>query len=216
MRIFKDRSEAGKQLVDKLDKYKSKKPLILGLPRGGVMVAHEVALAFNSILDTVVSRKIASQSSPEIAVGAIAPGDVLIFDEQAIEAMRIKKTDLDDYTSNELLEMDRKMTRYRSGVYAKNFIGEIVIIIDDGVATGLTARAAVESVKLNYEPKKIIFASPICTREAVLTLESSVDEIVCIAEVSKLISISYWYQNFEQVTDDEVLLSLKLINSKDT
>lgn len=213
MGLFKDRTEAGKKLAEKLIEYKEDHLLVLALPRGGVPVGYEIAVKLNASLDTVVARKIGAPFHPEFGVGAIAPGDVLILDEASIQAHGIQRHDLDVVINKEQKEMERRMARYRSGEYSKGGKANTVIIVDDGLATGVSARAAIESVRRTYQPKKIIFTAPICARDSKENLSELVDKVVCLSAVDNLVAIGYWYEEFEQTTDEEVISYLELANA---
>ncbi len=203
--IFKNRIDAGRKLADKLLRYKAVHPLVLALPRGGVPVGYEVAVKLNTTLDTIVARKIGSPHNPEFGVGAIAPGDVIILNDSIIQSLGIDNKDLDSIIESEMNEMDRRMVRYRSGEYSRYAAAETIIIVDDGLATGVTARAAIESVKLTYKPKKIIFTAPVCAHDTAEHIRKLVDDFVCVKEVDNLMAIGYWYKNFDQTTDEEVI-----------
>ena len=143
MRIFKNRTEAGKKLAEKLLPYKKENPLVLAMPRGGVPVGYEVATALGSPLDTIVARKIGAPFHPEFGVGAIAPGDVIILDEASIKAHDIKREELEAVIVREREEMGRRIAKYRSGEYVRGKKADTIIIVDDGLATGVSARAAI-------------------------------------------------------------------------
>lgn len=209
---FRDRREAGTQLAEQLLPYGKEHPLVLGLPRGGVPVAYEVAFTLDAPLDTLVARKIGAPGNSEFAVGAIAPGDVIILNNASIESLGLTEKDLDPIIAREMQEMDRRMEHYQSGTYSTERRGDTVIIVDDGLATGMTARAAIESVKITLKPKRIIFVAPICARDAADMIRGLVDELVCLREVDNLIAIGRWYQDFPQVTDDEVVSYLEAAN----
>ena len=214
MRIFKNRTEAGKKLAEKLLPYKKENPLVLAMPRGGVPVGYEVATALGSPLDTIVARKIGAPFHPEFGVGAIAPGDVIILDEASIKAHDIKREELEAVIVREREEMGRRIAKYRSGEYVRGKKADTIIIVDDGLATGVSARAAIESVRRVYKPKKIIFAAPICARDSAESLSALVDRVVCANSVDNLMAIGYWYQEFEQTTDEEVIYYLEKANKK--
>lgn len=211
--IFKNRSDAGQKLAKKLLKYKAEHPLILALPRGGVPVAYEVARFLGSPLDTVAAKKIGAPFNPEFGVGAIAPGDVVMINNTSLESVGVKKEDLDPIIEQELREMERRISKYQSGKYSSGVEADTVIIIDDGLATGVTARAAIESVLIIQKPLKIVFACPICARDTVNELKSIVD-VVFVQQVDNLQSVGQWYEEFKQVTDEEVVRFLKSANSK--
>ncbi|MBM3256728.1 MAG: phosphoribosyltransferase [Candidatus Liptonbacteria bacterium] len=159
---FEDRIDAGKQLAEALLPYQAERPLILALPRGGAPAGYETATKLKAPLDTVVARKIGAPSDPEFGVGALAPGDVIVLNNEAIETLAILRKELDPIIAAEMEEMERRMVHYKSGAYSEDIEAGTVILVDDGLATGVTARAAIESVRLMRKPKKIVFAAPIC------------------------------------------------------
>ena len=211
---FENRTEAGKELVLKLLDYKTERVVVLALPRGGVPVGYEIARVLKMPLDTLVARKIGAPSNPEFAVGAIAPGNVVILDDVSIQFLGLKNGEIDKLIKEEMKEMDRRMVFYKSGEYRKNSPIETVIIVDDGLATGLSAQAAIESVKATLKPRKIIFAAPICARETADKLRGLANEVVCVGEVENLTAISLWYKKFDQTTDEEVINYLEKANKR--
>lgn len=211
--LFKNRSEAGEQLAERLLVEDFSMSLVLGLPRGGIPVALPVARKLSAPLDTVIARKIGLPGNPEYAIGAIAPGDVLVLDMQVIQMLAVPKEELDAITREEIEEMERRMVRYKSGSWSKDMRADTVIVVDDGLATGLTARAALESVKLNYKPKTLVFAAPVCARESLGELKAYTSNIICLFSPDDLTGISAYYEEFEQVTDESVLEDLAHANS---
>jgi putative phosphoribosyl transferase len=192
-------------------KYKTRLPLILALPRGGVPVGYEVARALEAPLDTLVVRKVGAPQNPEFGVGAIAPGDVIILDNASIRSLGLEPRDLDPVIEEEMSEMERRMLRYRSGQYSEDIATDTILLVDDGIATGVTARAAIESVSMVQKPSQIIFAAPICgqgTADAI----SSLVPIECVYTVPNLIAIDYWYETFPQTEDEEVVEYLEQAN----
>jgi putative phosphoribosyl transferase len=211
---FTNRRDAGQMLALDLDLDELKKdsPLILALPRGGVPVAYELAAALPTKLDTLVVRKIGAPSNPEYAVGAIAPGDVLVLDKNATLALGISQDELDRIIRSEMDEMERRILHYKSGTYSKDNPADTVIIVDDGLATGLTALAAIESAKITMKPRRIIFAAPVCAKDTAEKLRGEV-ELICLNEIENLGAVGNWYQNFEQVSDAEVINYLESANA---
>lgn len=205
MKIFKDRREAGQKLAEKLLEYRDDNPIILALPRGGVPVGYEVAERLNASLDTIVARKLGAPGNPEFGLGAIAPNEVLVLNTETLRSLGLQRRDLDETIKQEKLEMGRRIAKYRSGKWSRNASRETIIVVDDGLATGVTARAALESVKLSYEPKKLIFAAPVCAQSSLKSLETSADKVVCVNEPEDLMAIGEWYENFPQTSDEEVL-----------
>lgn len=226
--IFKNRTDAGRQLAHKLLEYKIQNPLVLALPRGGVPVGYEVASKIKAPLDTIIARKIGAPFNPEFGMGAIAPGlrhaeagydhakagEVVVLDDASIQSLGLQRKDLDPIIKEETKEMNRRIVRYKSGEYSKNNAIDTAIIVDDGLATGVTARAAIESARITLKPKKIIFASPICASDTAERLRDLVDEVVCVSEVPNLMAIGYWYEEFDHTTDEEVVYYLEKANKK--
>lgn len=210
--IFKNRKEAGEKLAEELKKYSKEKPLILALPRGGVPIGFEVAKKLHSPLDTLVVRKLGAPWNKEFGFGAIAPGDVLMLDRSTIDSLDLTEETINEVIEAELHEMERRIILYRSGKETINSQSSTIIIIDDGLATGVTARTAVESARLSYKPEKIIFASPVCASDSVKRLEPYVDKIICLSQPKDLIAIGEYYDSFNQVSDEEVLEALKKAN----
>lgn len=210
--LFQDRAQAGQLLARQLLEYGFQQPLILGLPRGGVPVAYEVALQLHAPLDTLVARKIGAPRNPEFGVGAIAPGDVIILDQDVLRSLGLERQDLEPTIAKEQAEMKRRTTKYKSGSYSKDIQADTVIIVDDGLATGVTARAAIASVKKTRNPKKVIFAAPICARDTADDLSKLVNQLVFVQAVEDLVAIGYWYEDFPQTSDEEVLECLEKAN----
>ena len=208
MQIFKDRTDAGRQLAEKLLEYKQDNPIVLALPRGGVPVGYEVARRLDAPLDTVVARKIGMPGNPEVGVGAVAPNNVLVLDTETLHSLGLERRGLDPSIKQEKREMERRIVRYKSGEWIKKTPTGTIIMVDDGLATGVTARAACESAKMSYKPKKLIFASPVCARSSLESLKPYADRIVCVSEPENLMAIGEWYENFPQTSDEEVLYYL--------
>lgn len=208
---FRNRTDAGIQLADQLSEKFYEQPLVLALARGGVPVGFEVAKKLRAPLDTVVVRKIGLPHNPEYGIGAIAPGDVLILDVHTIKSLGISKKEVDMAVRKEMEEMERRIVHYQSGKWTAEFVAKTIIVIDDGLATGVTARAALESVRFNYKPSQLIFASPVCAADSIQTLNEFADEVICLLKPDSLVSVGMWYETFDQVTDEEVLACLSAI-----
>ena len=211
--LFKNRQDAGKKLALILKEYKGKSVIVYALPRGGVPVGYEVAKALGAPLDTVVVRKVGAPHNPEFGVGAVAPGGVLILDNQTLQALGIERKDVEKTIAEETEEMKRRIARYRSGEYTKGITADTVILVDDGLATGVTAFAALESIKKSHQPKRIIFASPICAKDTAERLREET-EVICGSETENLMAIGYWYEEFDQVSDEEVVKYLENARNK--
>lgn len=200
--MFSDRRDAGIKLSENLLGFKSDSPMILALPRGGVPVGYEIAKELNADFDIFVVRKIGVPWNPEFGVGAVSEGGIIYLDENTIARLGINKESLSKIIKNEKKEIERQLLLYRSGKPHKYLKNQTVIIVDDGLATGSTARCAIKAVKL-LKPRKIIFAAPVCAYDTSQTLSRSV-EIVCHLTPSDLQAVGSYYRDFRQVTDEEV------------
>lgn len=209
MPLLKDRHEAGQQLAAKLEKYREEKPLILGMPRGGVVVAFEIAHLLQAELDVIVARKIGAPGQPEYAIGAIAPGGVVVWNEEARSYFSFESAEAKNLISKEEKEMERRLRSYR-GVNAAPLAvqGRVAIIVDDGIATGQSALAAVRSVRA-LQPAKIILAVGVTSAEALAMLRREVDEIICLSIPEPFWAVGAWYENFSQTEDAEVIELLR-------
>lgn len=205
--MFQDRFDAGKQLADKLERYASQKPLIFALPRGGVPVAFVVAKALKVPLHVFVARKIGVPWQPELGVGAIAPG-VQIFNRDLLQELDLKISDLTEIIKREEKELKRRLTLYGGEENLERIKGKTVILIDDGLATGITAEAALKSLN-QWGPKKLILAVPIGSPSTVEHLKKKVTEIICLEMPSHFYALGTHYIDFSQVSDEEVIELLK-------
>lgn len=207
--IFKDRLEAGQRLAKVLEKYKRQKDtIILALPRGGVVVGFEVAKTLELPLDLVVPRKIGAPGNPEFAIGAITEEGEGIFNEAVIRDYGISKEYIDKTVEEEKKEAQRRLKAYRGDRPPLNLVEKTVIIVDDGIATGLTMRAAIKSVK-NKDPKKIVVAVPCGAKDSIDQIKQEVDEVVCLHAPIFFGAVGAFYENFEQTTDEEVIELMK-------
>lgn len=198
--MFRGREDAGRRLAAALEKFRNQNPIVLGLPRGGVAVAAEVARALDARLDVVVARKIGAPFQPELAIGAIAPKGVVVLDER----FRFSRDTIRKEIEDEQREMRRRIQRFRrTRSDLPDLRGRTVIIVDDGLATGLTAYAAVLAVRTEA-PAKIVVALPVGSIDGVARLASVADEVVCLETPEDLYAIGQWYVDFDQVSDEEV------------
>lgn len=201
--MFQDRQEAGQKLAQKLKPYQAENPLILALPRGGVPVGFEVAKTLKAPLDVLVVRKVGAPWNSELGVGAVAPG-VQMLDEVSLHILDIKPASMKHIVDQETQEMNRRLHLYRQDQAFPALTGRTVILIDDGLATGITTRAAIESVK-KLNPAKVILAVPVGPAQTVRTLKKLVDKVVCLETPSPFYAVGSFYQNFMQVSDEEVI-----------
>jgi putative phosphoribosyl transferase len=202
--IFRDRHEAGRLLAERLSGYRDQKPIVLALPRGGVVVGYEVARALGAPLDVVVARKLGAPWQPELAVGAIAPRGVRLLNEDVFAWLDISEDELQQIASLEASEMERRMPLFRGDRPEPMLKGKTVILVDDGIATGMTVRAAIEYIG-QQEPGHLVLAVPVCAAGTAELLRSEVDDLVSLKTPFELLAIGYWYEDFEQVSDEEVV-----------
>lgn len=203
--IFRDRQDAGRRLAVLLEKYRDRNPIVLGLPRGGVPVAFEVARELNAPLDVIVARKIGAPMQPELGIGAIAQGDVMILDHDTIRHLGLSRDDIARSAQIEISEMRRRLEEYRGDIGLPDVSGRTVILVDDGLATGVTMIAALKAVRQG-NPDRIVIAVPVCARETVSSIErmGGVD-VVCASVPETFRAVGIWYRNFTQTSDAEVI-----------
>jgi putative phosphoribosyl transferase len=202
---FKDRRDAGRQLAERLLRLKDKHPVVLGLPRGGVPVGLEVARALAAPLDLVLVRKIGAPDNQELAVGAIADGEHpdLVIDQRLVTALDISAEYLDAAKSAALAEIKRRRHVWLGDRPPVEIAGCTAIIVDDGIATGATMRAAVRATR-HRKPKRIVLAVPVAAQEALEDLRREVDEVVCLDSPYDFRAVGYFYRQFPQLRDAEV------------
>jgi putative phosphoribosyl transferase len=202
--IFKDRRHAGKLLADALEEYADRPNLIvLGLPRGGVPVAFEVARRLHAPLDVMVVRKLGLPGWEELAMGAVASGGVRVINEEVVRSSNITRATIEQTAAVEMEELRRRELAYRGHTGAPEVRGKIVILVDDGIATGSTIRAAAQAIRLQ-QPAKIVVAVPTAASDSCDMLEPMVDELVTLMRPLHFRAVGQWYVNFGQTTDDEV------------
>ncbi|WP_028851311.1 phosphoribosyltransferase [Thermocrispum municipale] len=199
---FRDRVSAGRQLGMELTKYGWTAPVVLALPRGGVPVAAGVAAELQAPLDVVVARKIGAPAQPELAVGAVTADGAVFYDDRTLAALGLSRRDLARRTEATIAEARRKQERYRSSARVP-VRGRDVLIVDDGLATGLTALAAVHAV-LHQRPLSVSLAVPVGSSAAIRRLEAAADAVYCLRRPPHFRAVGEWYHDFTQVTDDEV------------
>jgi putative phosphoribosyl transferase len=202
--IFRDRTEAGKHLATKLTRFKDRPDvLVLALPRGGVPVAFEVAQALRVPLDIFLVRKLGVPGHEELAMGAIATGDVRVLNEDTIDYLGIPPSVIDAIAETELKELKRRELAYRGNRPEPDIKDKTIILIDDGLATGSTIRAAAQALR-RQAPARIIVAVPVSAQETCDEYLIGVDEIVCAVTPEPFFGVGQWYLDFSQTTDEEV------------
>jgi putative phosphoribosyl transferase len=202
--LFHDRREAGRFLAGKLIRYANRRDvLVLALPRGGVPVAFEVARALNAPLDLFLVRKLGVPGHEELAMGAIASGGVCVLNDDVVRSLRIHRRVLEAVAAEERAELERREREYRGDRPAPNVKGRTVILVDDGLATGSTMRAAVTALR-RLNPARIVVAVPVGAPETCAEFKVEADEAICALEPEPFYSVGLWYQDFSQTTDEEV------------
>ncbi|HEU4612740.1 MAG TPA: phosphoribosyltransferase, partial [Kofleriaceae bacterium] len=203
-RMFADRRAAGRQLAQALIHHAGTEPIVLGLPRGGVVVADEVARVLGGTLDVWVVRKLGAPYQPELGMGAIAEGPAVVLDRQIVRHVCTSLEELYDVARREMAEVSRRVTRFRGDRPAPALEGRTVIIVDDGIATGGTVRAAIRAIR-KRRPARLVVATPVASPDIVESLSREVDEVVCLYEPEPMYAIGLWYEDFRQVSDEEVV-----------
>jgi predicted phosphoribosyltransferase len=208
---FRDRSQAGRKLAEVLRTQQEEgalpDPVVLALPRGGVAVAAEVAQVLGAPLDVLVVRKIGAPFQEEFGVGAIAGDHDALFDEDALARLGLSRSVLAPVVERERAELRRRERRYRQGRPAPELRGRTVILVDDGLATGVTARAALRAVR-RQAPGRVVLAVPVGSPEAVALLRAEADDVICLHTPASFMAVGLWYEDFEQLSDDDVLEAL--------
>jgi putative phosphoribosyl transferase len=201
---FRDRTEAGQLLSRKLRRYADRPDVIvLALPRGGVPVAYEVAKALHAPLDVFLVRKLGVPGQEELAMGAIATGGIRVLNEDIVRALNIPPRVIDSVAAKEARELERRERLYRGDRPAPDVTGRTVILVDDGLATGSSMRAAVAALR-QKNPSRIVVAVPIAAAATCREFEAEVDEIVCYQTPEPFYSVGLWYEDFSQTTDEEI------------
>ena len=204
MMRFRNRVEAGQQLAQRLTKYANRSNvLVLALPRGGVPVGYEVAQALKAPLDVFVVRKLGVPGHEELAMGAIASGGVRVLNGDVVEGLQIPNDVIDAVAERELRELERRERAYRDDRPAPEVQGRTVILVDDGIATGSTMKAAIEALR-QLEASRIVVATPTAASSTVREMRRDVDEMVAVMTPADFSGVGQWYEDFSQTTDEEV------------
>jgi putative phosphoribosyl transferase len=204
--MFKNRRDAGRRLAAQLLKYKDEQPVVLALPRGGVPVASEVATALNAPLDVVVVRKLGAPGQPELGIGAVVGGEhpQSVLNEEVLRFLDVSDDYLNREVAHELQEIRRQQERYRGGRSPEPVEGRTAIVVDDGVATGGSVRAALRGVR-RRSPKWLVLAVPVAPPETVESLQPEADEVACLSMPVFFHAVGQFYEDFSQTTDEEVV-----------
>lgn len=203
-RTFADRRTAGRELAGRIGRQDWSDPVVLGLARGGVPVAAEVARELGVPLDVVVSRKIGAPGHPEFGVGAVTADGPPYYDKHTLRMLGLSSRDMEQVCEAERAEARRRIRRYHGGRHPVAVFGRDVLIVDDGLATGVTATAALRAVR-QAEPRQLVFAAPVCAPQSAAMLHREADDVFCVATPEDFGAVGLWYRDFTQVTDEEVV-----------
>lgn len=207
---FADRTDAGKRLAAELDRFRGDRPVILALPRGGVPVATEIAVALDAPLDLLLVRKIGTPGQPELAMGAVVDGGapIVVRNDDVIRLLRIGDGEFQAICDAELAEIERRRRRYLGDRAPVEVVDRVVIVVDDGVATGATVRAALQATR-QRKPRKLVLAVPVAPLDTIGMLRNETDEIVCLETHRFFGAIGAYYADFRQIPDEEVMTLLQ-------
>jgi putative phosphoribosyl transferase len=212
--LFQDRADAGRALARKLTAYSNQpNTIVLALPRGGVPVAYEVATALNLLLDVFIVRKLGVPGEDELAMGAIASGDIVVLNERLIKALGISDEAIQEAIDRERIELERRELAYRNGRPLPKIEGQTVILVDDGLATGASMYAATKALR-QKNPGKFVVAVPVASNETCEQFRSQVDDIICARTPDPFFGVGRWYRDFSQTDDDEVTDLLARANNR--
>jgi putative phosphoribosyl transferase len=203
--MFEDRAEAGRRLATALAGYKDERPVVLALPRGGVAVAAEIAEVLDAPLGLILVRKIGAPTRRELALGAVVDGrdPCVVRNDDVIRALGVNEATFEAICRRELIEIERRRHRYQEGATRIDVAARVVIVVDDGIATGATMRAALRATRMG-RPKKLVLAVPVAAPDALDELRSEVDDLVCLISEEPFNAIGLFYVDFHQMNDAEV------------
>jgi putative phosphoribosyl transferase len=208
MTTFLNRRDAGAKLAEALERFHGGNTLVLGVPRGGVIVAAEVARSLGAPLDVVLARKLGAPDQPELAIGAVVGGvEARLLDPALIRQLGVPEEYLDEETRRQREEIRRRIVDYRGDRPPPALEGKTVILVDDGIATGYTVRAAIVAI-LQQRPARLVVAVPVAPAEVCEGLQELADEVVCLSTPDPFYAVGAWYEEFGQNTDDEVRAAL--------
>lgn len=204
---FADRRDAGRRLGERLLPFAYENPLVIGLPRGGVPVAREVALALHAPLDFLAVRKLGAPHNPEYGIGAVAEGGVRLIDPEAVAILGLRNGVVDQIAARETAELERRAELYRDDRPRLGVGGHTVIVVDDGVATGVTDSAALRALR-RMGPRRLVLAVPVCPPDSARRLREEADEVICLQQPPRFLGVGQFYEDFSQVSDEEVVSTL--------
>lgn len=217
MMDFRNRSDAGRRLAKALSSYKDRHAVVLALPRGGVPVAAEVAATLDAPLDLILVRKIGVPTQPELAMGAVVDGlaPIIVRNEDVIRLSGTTAREFDEACEEERAEIERRRKLYIGERPRAQIAGQVAIVVDDGIATGATTKAALQAVR-KQKPKELVLAVPVAPRETIEELRQEVDALICLETPDPFVAIGCFYRDFGQVSDEEVVAILRRFPIKRT
>jgi putative phosphoribosyl transferase len=204
---FADRRDAGRRLAERLLPLAAESPVVVALPRGGVPVAAEIAARLEAPLEILAVRKLGAPHNPEYGIGAVAEDGTRVIDPESVAVLRIPRERIEAISASECAELRRRVALYRGDRPPLELVGRTAILVDDGVATGVTDTAALRAAR-RRGPRRLVLAVPVCSPDALSRLGAEADEVVCLQTPPMLHGISQWYRDFAQVSDEEVLSAL--------
>ena len=217
--LFFDRAEAGRrlgsELARRLPRIRDEDPLVLAIPRGGVPVGYEVARVIDAPLDLFIARKLGAPGHEELGIGAVAPGGTRVLDAETIRMLGVSDAYIEEVTRTETAELERRLRRFRGDRPPPRIEGRAVVLVDDGLATGVTALASLTALRLQ-RPRRLVFAAPVCSLEGMQAVARQADDVVCVATPDRFFGVGAWYQDFTQTTDEEVVKLLTPATSSKT
>jgi len=201
---FRDREDAGRQLAERIVQYRAEDPMVLALPRGGVPVGYEVARTLQAPLDIFIARKLGAPNQPELGIGAVAQDGTRVVNERIVRKIDVSEDYVERVAAEETAEAERRLKLFRGDRPEFEIRERTAILVDDGIATGMTTRAAIQALR-RQNPRRLILAVPVCAAQTAEWLRQEVDELIYLEAPSNLVAIGFWYQNFEQTSDEEVI-----------
>jgi putative phosphoribosyl transferase len=211
---FADRRDAGRRLALRLGSLSVRRPLIIALPRGGVPVGIEIAGALGAPLEVFAVRKLGAPHNPEYGIGALAEDGTSLIEEEAVAALGIEERELGEIIARERTELRRRVDAYRGGRPLAGLGGKTVILVDDGVATGVTDTVALRALR-RLQPRELILAVPVCAADAVPRLSAEADELICLLAPPLLRGVGQWYRDFSQLKDADVVVALAEVGGEE-
>jgi putative phosphoribosyl transferase len=201
---FRDREDAGRRVAELLVRYLEERLIVLALPRGGVPVGYEVARALRAPLEVFTARKLGAPNQPELGIGAVAQDGSRVLNERIVEEIGVSEEYIERIAAEETKEAERRLKLFRGERPEPAVRSRTALLVDDGIATGVTSRAAIEALR-RRDPRRLVLAVPVCAAPTAESLRKEVDELICLEAPSDLMAISLWYRNFEQTSDEEVI-----------